>query len=122
MRKNVHVLLIGVVAIFVAGLVLAGCGKGPDTAKPDAAKQAAVVQSAKVSVGILKLTSSAPIFIGMEKGFFKEQGIEIEPQWFDAAHPIAVCPEGYEPFLDKVFSSSGLHVCSSKKANGLILI
>ena len=26
----------------------------------------------------------------MDKGFFAEEGIEIEPQWFDAAHPIAV--------------------------------
>ncbi|WP_444353483.1 ABC transporter substrate-binding protein, partial [Phascolarctobacterium succinatutens] len=38
----------------------------------------------------LRLTSSAPLFIAMDKGFFAEEGIEIEPQWFDAAHPIAV--------------------------------
>ena len=29
-------------------------------------------------VGILKLTSSAPIFVGVEKGFFKEFGVEPE--------------------------------------------
>lgn len=39
---------------------------------------------------MLRLTSSAPLFIAMDKGFFAEEGIEIEPQWFDAAHPIAV--------------------------------
>ncbi|WP_418852627.1 ABC transporter substrate-binding protein, partial [Phascolarctobacterium succinatutens] len=41
-------------------------------------------------LGMLRLTSSAPLFIAMDKGFFAEEGIEIEPQWFDAAHPIAV--------------------------------
>lgn len=39
---------------------------------------------------MLRLTSSAPLFIAMDKGFFAEEGIEIEPQWFDSAHPIAV--------------------------------
>lgn len=39
---------------------------------------------------MLRLTSSAPLFIAMDKGFFAEEGIEIEQQWFDSAHPIAV--------------------------------
>lgn len=47
-------------------------------------------EKTKVSLGMLRLTSSAPLFIAMDKGFFAEEGIEIEPQWFDAAHPIAV--------------------------------
>ena len=89
MLKKNRGFMIGVAMILVLGLVLSGCGKSPEPTKPDPAKPAAVAP-VKVSVGILKLTSSAPIFIGLEKGFFKEQGIEIEPQWFDAAHPIAV--------------------------------
>jgi NitT/TauT family transport system substrate-binding protein len=40
-------------------------------------------------VGVLKLTSSAPIFVGVEKGFFKEFGIEPELVYFQAAAPIA---------------------------------
>ena len=90
MQKKVQGLLMGVLVIFMMGLALSGCGKGPEPAKTESAKPVAAKQVTKVSVGILKLTSSAPIFIAMEKGFFKEQGIEIEPQWFDAAHPIAV--------------------------------
>jgi NitT/TauT family transport system substrate-binding protein len=43
----------------------------------------------KVKVGVLKLTSSAPIFVGVEKGFFKEFGIEPELVYFQAAAPIA---------------------------------
>jgi NitT/TauT family transport system substrate-binding protein len=44
---------------------------------------------ARVKVGVLKLTSSAPIFVGVEKGFFKEFGVEPELVYFQAAAPIA---------------------------------
>jgi NitT/TauT family transport system substrate-binding protein len=43
----------------------------------------------KVKIGALKLTSSAPLFIGVEKGFFREFGIEAELVFFQAAAPIA---------------------------------
>ncbi len=49
----------------------------------------AAAQEKKVKVGVLKLTSSAPIFVGVEKGFFKEFGIEPELVFFQAAAPIA---------------------------------
>ena len=42
-----------------------------------------------VKTGVLKLTSSAPIFVGVDKGFFKEYGIEPELVFFQAAAPIA---------------------------------
>ncbi len=42
-----------------------------------------------VKIGALKLTSSAPLFIGVERGFFKEFGIEPELVFFQAAAPIA---------------------------------
>ncbi len=64
-------------------VLAAGCG-GSD-AKKDAPKE-----KTKVSLGMLRLTSSAPLFIAMDKGFFAEEGIDIDAQWFDAAHPIAV--------------------------------
>src|SRR5437660_6684851 len=41
-------------------------------------------------VGVLKLTSSAPIFVGVEKGFFKEFGVEPELVYFQAAAPISM--------------------------------
>src|SRR3989442_7127750 len=48
------------------------------------------VQAAeRVRVGVPKLTSSAPIFIGVEKGFFQEQGVEPKLTFFQAAAPIA---------------------------------
>lgn len=42
-----------------------------------------------VKVGVLKLTSSAPLFVGVEKGFFREFGVEAELVFFQAAAPIA---------------------------------
>ena len=65
-----------VLLILVVSAFFAGCGKAPE--------------NKKLSLAMLKLTSSAPIFIGIEKGFFKEEGIEIDVQWFEAAQPIAV--------------------------------
>ncbi len=43
-----------------------------------------------VKVGVLRLSSTAPIFIGVDKGFFEAEGINVEPIWFKAAQPIAV--------------------------------
>jgi NitT/TauT family transport system substrate-binding protein len=43
-----------------------------------------------VRLGVLKLTSSAVLFLGVEKGYFKEFGIEPELKFFQAAQPIAV--------------------------------
>src|SRR5262245_30048172 len=44
----------------------------------------------KGKCGVLKLTSSAVLFLGVEKGYFKEFGIEPELVYFQAAQPIAV--------------------------------
>ncbi len=54
-----------------------------------AAAGTAAAQERKVKVGVLKLTSSTPIFVGVTKGFFKEFGIEPELVFFQAAAPIA---------------------------------
>ena len=68
-------------ALCLGVLMLAGCGQ--ESASPSAAP-------IPVKVGMLRLASSAPLFIGIEKGYFAEEGIAPEPVWFDAAQPIAV--------------------------------
>lgn len=65
-----------VVVLLVAAAVLAA---GPARA-----------QAPKVKIGVLKLSSSAVIFLGVEKGYFKEFGVEPELVFFQAAQPIAV--------------------------------
>lgn len=74
--------LLFLLAALCLAFALTGCG-GSEKQAPAAAK-------AQVKLGMLRLTSSAPLFIAMDKGFFAEQNIEIQPEWFDAAHPIAV--------------------------------
>ena len=53
---------------FLATLILAGCNKDP-------AKDA---NSNKVRVGFIGLTCEAPIYVAYEKGFFKEEGLDVE--------------------------------------------
>ena len=43
-----------------------------------------------LKLGVLKLTSSAVLFLGVEKGYFKEFGVDPELVYFQAAQPIAV--------------------------------
>jgi len=47
-----------------------------------AALPASAQEAAKVKVGVLKLTSSAVLFLGAEKGYFKEFGIDPELVYF----------------------------------------
>ncbi|MBI3710315.1 MAG: ABC transporter substrate-binding protein [Proteobacteria bacterium] len=44
----------------------------------------------KVSVGALRLASSGAIFIAQEKGYFREQGLEVEIKTFTAAQQVPV--------------------------------
>src|SRR5258707_2072249 len=56
-----------VAIIFV--VLLAGCGREDSTSSAD---------SNKVGVGYIGITCEAPIFAAVEKGFFKEEGLEPE--------------------------------------------
>ncbi|WP_299816668.1 ABC transporter substrate-binding protein [uncultured Jannaschia sp.] len=50
----------------------------------------ALAQSRAIKVGALRFTSHAPTFIAMERGYFAEAGLEVEPVFFQAAQPMAV--------------------------------
>jgi NitT/TauT family transport system substrate-binding protein len=43
-----------------------------------------------LKIGVLKLASSGPIFIALDKGYFAAQGLEAKLNYFDAAQPVAV--------------------------------
>ncbi|MDQ6912780.1 MAG: ABC transporter substrate-binding protein, partial [Verrucomicrobiota bacterium] len=58
--KHVYPLILG-------ALLLSGCKKNPTSAN-----------SNKIRVGYIGLTCEAPIFSAVEKGFFKEEGLEVE--------------------------------------------
>ncbi len=85
-------------------LALSGCGN--ETKAPDAPE--------KVSLGLLRLTSSAPLFLAMENGYFREAGIEIEPVWFDAAQPIAVAAASSQIDVGATGITAGLYNMAAK--------
>lgn len=103
MKKFIALLL----ALFTA-LAAAGCGSTAD--KPSAGAGEPV----KVSLGMLRLTSSAPLFLAMDKGYFKEEGIEIDPQWFDAAQPIAVAAASSRIDVGATGITAGLYNMAAK--------
>src|SRR5436309_4056900 len=44
----------------------------------------------KARIGVLRLSSSAPVFIAQDKGYFRDAGLDIDLKFFDAAQPVAV--------------------------------
>lgn len=44
----------------------------------------------KITVGALRFTSHSASFVAFERGYFKDQGLEVEFKFFQAAQPMAV--------------------------------
>lgn len=101
-------ILAGILALTVS-LSFAGCGKGPGSTPTGGEKK-----PVKVTLGMLRLTSSAPLFIAMEKGYFKDEGIDIDPQWFDAAQPIAVATASSKVDVGATGITAGLYNMAAK--------
>ena len=52
---------------------------------------ASATQAAEhVRIGVLKLSSAAPLFLAKDRGYFEQEGIDADLKFFDAAVPIAV--------------------------------
>ncbi len=64
-----------VVAALATLLVIAGCGGDDESGGGGAAER----QVTRVKVGVLPISNVAPLYLGMEKGFFREEGLQIEP-------------------------------------------
>ncbi|WP_232697451.1 ABC transporter substrate-binding protein [Brevibacillus daliensis] len=82
-----------IAGLLATALALTGCGssnEGSSAGQGQGTGTPAEQKMETVQVGMLKLTSTAPLFIGIEKGFFKEENIDLKPQWFEAAQPISV--------------------------------
>ena len=69
----------------------------------------AAAQGKKVKIGVLKLSSSAPIFLGVERGTFKEFGIDPELVYFQAAQPVAVAIAAGEVEIGATGLTAGLY-------------
>lgn len=90
MKRSV-VLMLSV--LLTLTLALVGCGKQGENQETKS-KGGSSGEKISVQIGMLKLTSSAPLFIAIEKGFFEEENIDATAKWFEAAQPIAVATAG----------------------------
>lgn len=50
----------------------------------------AVQAAEKITIAALTFVSSSPLFIAQEKGYYAEEGLEVEFKFFRAAQPVAV--------------------------------
>ena len=62
-----------IMAMAAGILLLSGCKKSPESAVAPASGSGPV----KIRVGYIGLTCEAPIFMAVEKGFFKEEGLDV---------------------------------------------
>ncbi|MFI4988711.1 MAG: ABC transporter substrate-binding protein, partial [Alphaproteobacteria bacterium] len=51
---------------------------------------AAAAMAEEIRIGVLHLASSGPVFIAVDKGYFKDEGLAPELVFFQAAQPVAV--------------------------------
>ena len=60
-------------------LALAGCGGDDEGAAGGGGGGGGDGETTRVKVGVLPISNVAPLYLGIEKGFFREEGLEIEP-------------------------------------------
>jgi NitT/TauT family transport system substrate-binding protein len=68
----------------------------------------------KARIGVLRLSSSAPVFIAQDKGYFREAGLDIELKFFDAAQPIAVATTSGDVDFGITAFTAGLYNLAGK--------
>ena len=68
----------------------------------------------KAKVGVLRLQSSAPVFIAQDKGYFREVGLDVELKFFDAAQPIAVATTSGDVDFGITAFTAGLYNLAGK--------
>src|SRR5215217_7375558 len=90
-------------------LVATGCGDDGGSGGGGGTPE----QPEKVKIGLIPIADVAPVFVGVKQGFFKEQGIELEPQF--AAGGAAITPAVVSGDFDIGFSNTvSLLIAGSK--------
>jgi NitT/TauT family transport system substrate-binding protein len=98
-------------ALAATALLASGCGGDDSSSSGGGGGTAAKPE--KVKIGLIPIADVAPVFVGMKQGFFKEQGIELEPQF--AAGGAAITPAVVSGDFDIGFSNTvSLLIAGSK--------
>lgn len=95
--------MIGIARLAAAGL-LAMMAMGPARAE----------DALKARIGVLRLSSSAPVFIAQDKGYFRDAGLDVELKFFDAAQPIAVATTSGDVDFGVTAFTAGLYNLAGK--------
>src|SRR5262252_3680920 len=95
MKRWAHAALVGLIAVAAGTLARAE-------------------EPLKAKVGVLRLSSSAPVFIAQDKGYFREAGLDIELKFFDAAQPIAVATTSGDVDFGVTAFTAGLYNLAGK--------
>jgi len=74
----------------------------------------------KANVGVLRLTSHAPNFVAFERGYFAEEGLDVEFKIFAAAQPMAVAIASGDADFGVTAISGGLISLAEKGATKVI--
>jgi NitT/TauT family transport system substrate-binding protein len=64
------------VALGIAALVAGGCGGDDD----EGGGEGTTAEQTTLRVGVIPIADVAPLYLGIDQGFFDEQGLKIEPQ------------------------------------------
>jgi NitT/TauT family transport system substrate-binding protein len=73
-------------------------------------------EALKATIGVLRLSSSAPVFIAQDKGYFRDAGLNVELKFFDAAQPIAVATTSRDVDFGITAFTAGLYNLAGKGA------
>ncbi|MDA9425830.1 MULTISPECIES: ABC transporter substrate-binding protein [Bradyrhizobium] len=95
--------MIGIIRLALAGLLAITAMGG-----------ARAEDALKARIGVLRLSSSAPVFIAQDKGYFREAGLEVELKFFDAAQPIAVATTSGDVDFGVTAFTAGLYNLAGK--------
>jgi NitT/TauT family transport system substrate-binding protein len=79
-----------------------------------AAGTASADETLKAKIGVLRLSSSAPVFIAQDKGYFRDAGLDIELKFFDAAQPVAVATTSGDVDFGITAFTAGLYNLAGK--------
>ncbi len=95
-----------VAIVTAAALLIAGCGGGDEEGGGASGTQT-------LRIGLIPIADVAPVFLGVKRGFFAEQRLELEPQF--AAGGAAITPAVISGDFDIGFSNTvSLLIAASK--------
>ena len=77
-RPGLRVLIAAATALALA-LLVAACGGSGDTESGDD-ESSSEGETTTLKVGVIPIADVAPLYVGIDQGFFADEGLEIEPQ------------------------------------------